>query len=355
METPVIYFYSDHTQTVDVSVHFPQGIITEWYPQADRIGPSTVLPSPFVATVDAYAQKIGVKPSFTLASLLKNHASGQSLAEWKDVEILPNDRASTPPVPTDSSGSHYFSARATDANHLKIQSFNGTNSITETEKFIFYRGVGNFSTPLHVIMNAANQVDLHNLGTGPLAHLFIVDVKDGRGWFTRVDRLESGSQQSVQIGNENDRLEFEAFSEKLSESMAGALLEEGLYPREASAMVNTWRDSWFKEEGMRVLYVLPRAWTDGILPLKLDPAPEKVVRVMVGRAELLCKPLQEQLSSDFAKAADGDIGAAAEAVAKLKKLGRFAEPAAQLATKPLDTKTRQKAWALLRKSASVEN
>src|SRR5262245_6970846 len=32
METPVIYFYSDHNQTVDVSVHFPQGIITEWYP-----------------------------------------------------------------------------------------------------------------------------------------------------------------------------------------------------------------------------------------------------------------------------------------------------------------------------------
>src|SRR5262245_61017830 len=34
METPVIYFYSDHAQTVDVSVEFPKGLITEWYPQA---------------------------------------------------------------------------------------------------------------------------------------------------------------------------------------------------------------------------------------------------------------------------------------------------------------------------------
>src|SRR5436190_15318671 len=33
METPVIYFYSDQDRTVDVSVQFPQGVVTEWYPQ----------------------------------------------------------------------------------------------------------------------------------------------------------------------------------------------------------------------------------------------------------------------------------------------------------------------------------
>ena len=36
METPVIYFYSEHEQTVDVTVNFPQGIVTEWYPQIAR-------------------------------------------------------------------------------------------------------------------------------------------------------------------------------------------------------------------------------------------------------------------------------------------------------------------------------
>ena len=38
METPVIYFYSKEPQTVDVRVDFPQGIITEWYPQATTFG-----------------------------------------------------------------------------------------------------------------------------------------------------------------------------------------------------------------------------------------------------------------------------------------------------------------------------
>ena len=38
METPVIYFYSDREQTVNVRVRFPHGLITEWYPQG-RIPP----------------------------------------------------------------------------------------------------------------------------------------------------------------------------------------------------------------------------------------------------------------------------------------------------------------------------
>src|SRR6185503_11102109 len=52
METPVIYFYSDKELTVDVTVDFPQGIVTEWYPQlapamkikpeAMALGPKTI-------------------------------------------------------------------------------------------------------------------------------------------------------------------------------------------------------------------------------------------------------------------------------------------------------------------------
>ena len=36
METPVIYFYSPEDKTVDVRVRFRQGLITEWYPRAER-------------------------------------------------------------------------------------------------------------------------------------------------------------------------------------------------------------------------------------------------------------------------------------------------------------------------------
>ena len=52
-----------------------------------------------------------------------------------------------------------------------------------------------------------------------------------------------------------------------------ALVEQGLYEKEARAMVNTWQDQWFAEEGTRVLYLLPRAWTDRTLPLQVSPRP----------------------------------------------------------------------------------
>src|SRR6185436_19383032 len=48
METPVIYFYSDEELTANVSVRFPQGTITEWYPQARQVGPASVKPPKLV-------------------------------------------------------------------------------------------------------------------------------------------------------------------------------------------------------------------------------------------------------------------------------------------------------------------
>ena len=38
METPVMYFYSSRELDAHVKVAFPQGLITEWYPQADYKG-----------------------------------------------------------------------------------------------------------------------------------------------------------------------------------------------------------------------------------------------------------------------------------------------------------------------------
>src|SRR5579871_5661493 len=39
-ETPVIYFYTDRVESVRVRVGFPQGIWTQWYPNAQFLGPS---------------------------------------------------------------------------------------------------------------------------------------------------------------------------------------------------------------------------------------------------------------------------------------------------------------------------
>ena len=88
--------------------------------------------------------------------------------------------------------------------------------------------------------------------------------------------------------------------------MAAALVEAGLYEKEARAMVNTWQDQWFEDEGTRVLYLLPRAWTDRTLPLQVSPQPDAVVRVMVGRAELIIPSVERELREQILTFSTGD-------------------------------------------------
>ena len=62
-------------------------------------------------------------------------------------------------------------------------------------------------------------------------------------------------------------------------------------------MVKTWESAWLGTDGTRVLYLLPLAWTDRTLPLKLTPAADVLVRVMVGRHDAYVVPVPLQPSS----------------------------------------------------------
>jgi len=353
METPVIYFYADHDQTVDVSVNFPRGLITEWYPQATQIGPATVPVSSIVANLDRFAHKIGVKPAFTFASLLSSPGAKESRARWGRIEILAQKRGPNlaAALPFDQSGSHYFAARDTDANYLRVDSGVATNPVPEHEKFIFYRGVGSFPTPLTVTMNSSDAVTIANTSQEPLLHLYVLGLQNRAGKFIYINRLSAGEHRTIQIDLRDGLSPLEKLSPQLTGQIAKSLVSQGLYPREAAAMVNTWKDSWFEEDGLRVLYVLPRAWTDRTLPLTLDPAPRELVRVMVGRAEVISPAIERELSDALVKANRGDNQAREHVLAEFKKLGRFAEPALRLATKHSRSEISQTAWTLFQVAA----
>lgn len=353
METPVIYFYSDEEQTVDVTVKFPQGAITEWYPQISEIGPSAVPVPALVSTMDGYAHKMGAKPAFTLAALLKDRNVAESLARWTQVKLSPagQNLGLASALARDFSGSHYFSARDTDADYLQVSSTAATNPLPEREKFLFYRGVGNFATPLRVTVEADESVTIANTGPEPLAHLMLLGLEKGAGDFVPIDLLSPGEKRAIPARLTKHSIPLERLSRQVGAEMAKALVKEGLYEREAAAMVNTWKDSWFEQDGLRVLYVLPRAWTDRTLPLTLNPAPRDLVRVMVGRAEVLTSALQQRLSALLAKAARGDEPAREEVVTEFRSLGRFAEPTLQLVTNGARDDIHRTAWDLFQTAA----
>ncbi|HSY19209.1 MAG TPA: hypothetical protein VK815_12780 [Candidatus Acidoferrales bacterium] len=315
METPVIYFYSHQDMKVDVGVDFPKGFITEWYPQATQIGPS-----------------LPVNTNVACDSTL-----GESRAVWKDLRLVAPaiNSADIYVLPQDKSGSHYFAARETGSDIVQVDFAGPTNRVSEVDKFIFYRGAGSFKTPLRVSMDAGGAVTANNSGTGDLAHLFLISVHDaGHGKtaaFATLPRLAAGDSVSCPRLQPADFVPLEKFQSEIFPQVQAALMDAGLFKAEAAAMVNTWKDSWFAEEGDRVLYILPRAWTDETLPMTLNPKPLKLVRVMVGRAEIITPRTALELSGNLTRAAAGDAGGRTAAVHEIKALGRFAEPALRLA------------------------
>jgi len=96
------------------------------------------------------------------------------------------------------------------------------------------------------------------------------------------------------------------------------LVGQSLYRDEAHAMVETWKDSWFEERN-RLIYILPRGFIDNVLPLTIDPEPGQIVRVFVGRLEIVTPATAMAVTAAVARNDE----------ATLHKYGRFLEPILQ--------------------------
>jgi hypothetical protein len=320
METPVIYLYSERARTVDVHVDFPGGTITEWYPQSKPAAAATANP----------LLDLGL-PADPRPDSPPPHR-----IDWENVQILPRLANATlaGQLPQDPSGSHYYAARQTEADFLQVVAPDKKSKPgkLETEKFLFYRGVAQFQAPLVVTQSGENgeKLELKNNGAEELRHLFVYSVADGRAKVSFVPELAPGASRSVALS----RAPAQALSEtraRLAAELVESLASEGLFRPEAEAMVKTWEDSWLTEPGLRVLYTLPRAWTDRTLPLRIEPAPQEIARVMVGRAELITPAMEWALMRQIVRYHENDTKTRPSIVNATRQLGlgRFLEPTAR--------------------------
>jgi hypothetical protein len=141
-----------------------------------------------------------------------------------------------------------------------------------------YRGVGGFAVPLAAAFDDAGHVWIRNTGTEPLPGVVLFRSEGGRVGYHLVGTVS----ESVLIKEP----ELDDTRHELRRDLEAILVAQGLYRREAQAMIETWRDTWF-EDGTRVFYVQPRAEVDRILPLQIEPTPAAVARVFVGRMDLI--------------------------------------------------------------------
>lgn len=286
METPVIYFYTQKEMEVDVSVDFPRGQITEWYPQAGV-----------------------VNGNFAKEQTGRNARSG---INWGTIKLLPDEK---PDYLREVSYSHYYPARETDA--VPVQVCNADKTKIEKEKFLFYRGVGNFNLPLTVKLNGGKVV-LANSGADELRRVIVFENRGGKIGFRLIDKF-AGKETAIERP-ETGRTLGDVYAE-----LEKILVAEGLYAKEAKAMIKSWQDSWF-EEGLRVFYILPTKATDRILPLTVNPKPRETVRVLVGRAEIITPEMERDVRKQVGLLKSASAEVRAEAQKNLQKHGRFYEP-----------------------------
>jgi hypothetical protein len=269
METPVLYFYSSRELNARVKVGFPHGVITEWYPQADH------------------------QDSQITDTSLRSVTGG---IEWKNITVQPD---AAPAFPVESGPSHYYAARETDAAPVAVGE--------QHEKFLFYRGVGRFPIPLSARLSDDGRIVVENRGAEPVPIVIAFENRAGRIGYRIAGRLDAAI--------ELDPPQLNGSFPSLAAELETALIAQGLFPKEAEAMVATWRDSWF-EEGSRLIYIVPRPTVDAILPLEINPAPSHTTRVFVGRIELITPETKRTVESAIAR---GDWPA-------VNRYGRFLQP-----------------------------
>lgn len=181
METPVIYFHSNTAFRAKVNVGFNGGTISQWYPA--RSGGET-LPEPHPATdpinhpVPAEQWKIDFSTPY------------RGGIEW-DVEVLSPAESRTTRVFKPLDTVNWLRARIPEANTLRTDS-------QETENYLFYRGIGNFTPGLRSSISVDEVLHLENQTGGDIPYLLVFQQNAGRvSWRASGSGLKSGAAMDV--------------------------------------------------------------------------------------------------------------------------------------------------------------
>jgi TRAP-type C4-dicarboxylate transport system substrate-binding protein len=277
LETPVLYFYAQKAQKVSVHVDFPKGIVSQWYPDSSAFSPA----------IGAFTEVAG------------------GTIDWQ-AQLTPG--ASDFPAGNDL----WAPSRKVASMPLTIGQ--------EKEQFIFYRGLGAFGVPFHVTAQNGN-LTLTNDSSDAIPSIFLLELNEKGGAVVELGALAAGQTMSNVTPPEN-LVTVDDYVNDASTRVAAALEKSGLYADEARAMVDTWSKSYFRSQGLRILYVVPRPWTDQLLPIAITPKPAALVRTLVGRVEVLTPADEDLLSSAVQSAMSANMPQSD----LIGQLGRFAEP-----------------------------
>jgi hypothetical protein len=260
LETPVLYFHiapGDSIPPFDVSVDFHGGVLNELYPNA-------------VASASGWN-----------GAILGADVVGS--LQWRGIRL--HDRVQM----RSTSNRVWVAPRAVSSRPLAVGA--------EGEQYLFYRGMANLDAVVRTDF-AGNELRVRGSRdtrwfkgpTAALGRIWLVDVRrDGTAAFR-----ESDSLTLIRGDTARELTRFHGFADadysrgtldQLRASMHRSLVDRGLYDDEATAMLETWKRSYFLDPGLRAFYIVPAEWVSYHLPLRIS-IPHTLTRVIVGRIDL---------------------------------------------------------------------
>jgi hypothetical protein len=297
LETPVLYFHpaaGAKFDSVDVSAEFRGGLLTQFYPDAIASAPP---------------MKGAMLPTIT------GDTDGKLAWSGLNVGVEQNGPQ------TDA---HVWTAPR-EAAAANVRGKSG-----EAERFLFYRGVGHLDAPIRAVRHGSS-IELHSQIAMPIKDL--PDLSIAGAWFCefRADgrcawhaagplELSLDPVKAVATLNSFEESDFSADNlANLRKSMHASLVAAGLFDDEATAMLDTWELSYFKSAGTRLFFIVPRAWTDYYLPLRVSTNAD-INRVMVGRIDVVTPEHRDALRQLATIDPKAD---AAKFTSLYQQLGRF--------------------------------
>lgn len=297
---PILYFYTQEKMKLNVTARFPEGVLTQWYPDVTQFSP----------------QRDGrLRPGNPQAPLTNGTLS------WQQIELNPDiDPSAFAKVRQDHPWWHL--ARDTDAVPIRAIDKRGAQAV---ERFLFYRGAGSY-TPMvkptrddkseaFSVTVPFSQIDLRGV--------FLVRVNDSGATITHAPVLKA--QSTLQLAGPEAVKPVEEAASIAKGQLIESLEAAGLFTKEATGLVEIWGDDMFTVPGERLLYLMPNNEVERVLPLTIQPEPKQTVRTLIAWVELSTPEAEKRITDLIDKLSSNDQAERDAANKELRRLDRFAE------------------------------
>jgi hypothetical protein len=304
---PVIFFHAPEALALELRIDFPGGVPAVWWPRTT---------SPLLRSE---ARPGNGKPAEPFRFLewhvqLREPVKG----EQTEAKLRPVD-----------SGNWVESLRAVKADDVLARSHDESRGLQgavanvayEREKFIYYDGLIPIGDRVRLTIEK-DRIAVANPLSYPVFDLTVVDRRSTDHVLVgRLAKLEArANPQAIEFVEANPK----DWPAAPIETLIGQLKDAGLFTDEARSLAEVWKQEFFQAGGLTFFYRVPQEEYERLLPMKMNPWAEKLVRVGLMHHPR-CEPDFAERVARLAKGLDDDDFETRERAQKrLEELGRAA-------------------------------